>query len=385
MSKEGGNQLLEKELDIQHTESGCAWESIFAAASAVQLEELDNDFLEKTESHQEECLGFSKLARLAMRDEGRALKNNFNGKFEEEHDDVSTSPNVLEGKMVLHPSKRESIMVLVDGTTKNVYSAFDRSDDGNMIKIGKFHKDGYLEWIKGAFTDDGKEKDCENESNEKFPFPTDPDDHCESPIESYKDIVSLLEQISPKDQCQIYDPYYCDGAVKRNLQTLGFPRVHNVKEDCYQVWSNSDAIPNFHVLVSNPPYSDDHIPKLVEFLSSPKMKSKPWFLLMPQWVSKKPYFVDTWDKKAFYLVPKRRYIYYPPKKFRVKKASDVHKKSSPFITIWFVWGGSIEKTNQLYDFYRRSQMKERTLTCNLARSKNALRDLRRKRKRKSCD
>jgi len=131
------------------------------------------------------------------------------------------------------------------------------------------------------------------------------------------------------------------------------------------------------------PYSQDHIPKLVNFLSSHAMKSKPWFLLMPQWVSKKPYFTDKWDKKAFFLIPKRRYIYYPPKKFREKKISDVHKKSSPFVTLWFIWGGSLEKTKLLYEFFQKNMAMKGA--CDIARSKNALRDLRRKGKRKRVD
>ena len=105
------------------------------------------------------------------------------------------------------------------------------------------------------------------------------------------------------------------------------------------------------------------------------MASKPWFLLMPQWVSKKPFFADKWDKRAFFLVPKKRYVYVPPKDFRGKKASDVHKKSSPFVSIWFVWGGSVEQTNQLHDHFLRQRTR---LQYEIARSKNGLRDLRRK-------
>lgn len=211
-----------------------------------------------------------------------------------------------------------------------------------------------------------------------FPFPADPDDHCESPLAAYRDVLPLLEFLFPKkERCKIYDPYYCDGAVKRNLASLGFPQVHNVKEDCYRTWA-SRSVPDLDVLITNPPYSQDHIPKLVDFLSSPTMTSKPWFLLMPQWVSKKPYFVEKWDKKAFFIVPNKRYVYVPPKAFREKKASDVHKKSSPFVTIWFVWGGSTEKTALLYDCCLRNMQSNQ---YELARSKNGLRDLRRKNQR----
>ena len=33
---------------------------------------------------------------------------------------------------------------------------------------------------------------------------------------------------------QIYDPYFCAGAVKRNLGHLGFKAVRNENEDCYK-------------------------------------------------------------------------------------------------------------------------------------------------------
>jgi hypothetical protein len=108
------------------------------------------------------------------------------------------------------------------------------------------------------------------------------------------------------------------------------------------------------------------------------MTNKPWFLLMPQWVSKKDYYCNVWDKRSFYVLPdKRRYVYVPPKDFREKKASDVHKKSSPFVSMWFVWGGSESKTSALYQ-----TASKRCSGCELARSKNGLRDLRRKGKRK---
>jgi len=101
-------------------------------------------------------------------------------------------------------------------------------------------------------TDGTKEIGDSCDSKIHFPFPTDPDDHCESPLQAYKDIVPLLEKVVVNDELRIYDPYYCDGSVKRNLQTLGFTNVHNVKKDCYQVWSKEGAMPSFDVLLTNP-------------------------------------------------------------------------------------------------------------------------------------
>ena len=75
-----------------------------------------------------------------------------------------------------------------------------------------------------------------------FPFPTNPDDHCESPPDAYEDITPILRKLVQikfegvgvaKDSIVIYDPYYCNGSVIKNLSKLGFDNVHNKKEDCY--------------------------------------------------------------------------------------------------------------------------------------------------------
>lgn len=215
-----------------------------------------------------------------------------------------------------------------------------------------------------------------------FPFPTTPDDHCESPQESYKHILPLLKSLGGKDpsKLRIYDPYYCDGAVKQNLKDLGFPRVHNEKEDCYQAWSNPKDYPEHDVLVTNPPYSGDHMAKLVEHITSPQFGNRPWFLLLPTWVHKHEYFVKgTRNIRPFYLVPRKRYVYVPPKDFRQAKKSDVHKKSSPFVSMWFVWGGDAARNEQLMRQFTKSA-NGNPPTCDLARSKSGLRDLRRKKR-----
>ena len=79
-------------------------------------------------------------------------------------------------------------------------------------------------------------------------------------------MVPLLKILgnSKKNEHVLYDPYYCDGAVKRNLQQLGFPNVHHVKEDCYDVWKRG-TLPAFDVLVTNPPYSSAHVRKVEGF------------------------------------------------------------------------------------------------------------------------
>lgn len=242
-----------------------------------------------------------------------------------------------------------------------------------------------------------------------FPFPTDPDDHCESPLQAYAHIQPLLSRVADKlkhgisgKDLSIYDPYFCNGAVIDNMKALGFPSVYNKKEDCYQVWSSSTVYPPFDALVTNPPYSGDHIEKLVDHITSPNMIGRPWFLLMPDWVHKKDYFVSktkSSQMQPFYLVPKKRYVYLPPKDYRASKKSDVHKKSSPFNSMWYIWGGTRELNDQLLQLYsnkactfplatkkdtgdlKQQQWMRLAQACDLARSKSALRDLRRKHKK----
>ena len=223
-----------------------------------------------------------------------------------------------------------------------------------------------------------------------FPFDTDPDDHCESPVEAYRDIAPLLRLCTATNRqtqaamspTRIYDPYYCNGAVIRNLESLGFSNVYNRKEDCYRLWdmcgsalgsSSRCSYPEFDVLVTNPPYSADHIEKLIDHVTVSKLfGQRPWFLLLPQFVHKKDYYVEkTRDIRPFYIVPHKRYVYLPPPAFRESKKSDVHKKSSPFVSMWYVWGGTQSKTERLLAAARS------LANCDVARSKSALRDLRR--------
>ena len=217
-------------------------------------------------------------------------------------------------------------------------------------------------------------------SQPDFPYPTEADDHCESPREAYEHILPLLGHLQKKSPSSflIYDPYYCDGAVKENLKDLGCPNVYNKKEDCYQVW-RSGTSPTFSSLVTNPPYSSDHIEKLMNYVSSEAFGTRPWFLLMPNWVHKKDYFLNAVKNiSPFYLVPRKRYVYLPPKGFREAKKSDIHKKSSPFVSMWYVWGGTKSQNEALIRCYLKAS--GRHGACDLARSKSALRDLRRKKR-----
>lgn len=308
-----------------------------------------------------------------------------------ESEEVCTNDEtVLEGLMI-----SEKGFVLVNRKAGKVYSATEQlSHNGERKQIGKLDDEGRVVIFQNT------EKDVADSSvnlrmsgndptaSLSFPFETDQDDHCESPLEAYEDIFPILKsyaQLIQKERNDgtrteklcIYDPYFCNGRVSSHLEGLGnFITVYNRKEDCYKVWREPSRYPFYDIFLTNPPYSGDHVEKLMRHVT---ISSKPWMLLMPTFVHKKDYFQRLTTKSCqnpIYLVPKKRYVYLPPSNFRVKKDSGTHKKSSPFITMWYIWGGSKKVTNEWY-WILRSQHSNK---FEVARSKSALRDLRRKRK-----
>ncbi|CAN0163083.1 unnamed protein product, partial [Ectocarpus fasciculatus] len=117
----------------------------------------------------------------------------------------------------------------------------------------------------------------------EYPFEVEECDHCETSERAYSDIAPLLSALAaelgkPAQDLVIYDPYYCQGSTVGRLASLGFPRVHNRKEDFYEVVKNG-KVPEHDVVVTNPPFSGEHVPKILEFCA--RQGAKPWFLLLP--------------------------------------------------------------------------------------------------------
>ncbi|GBG32671.1 Protein FAM173B [Hondaea fermentalgiana] len=170
----------------------------------------------------------------------------------------------------------------------------------------------------------------------EHPFHTASDDHCETAPEAYADVAPLLRALAKKlgkspAELRIYDPYFCAGAVVKNLGVLGFENVYNKCEDFY-----TSETPEHDVLVTNPPYSFDHVERLLDFTAKNK---KPALLLMPNYVCGKSYF----DQSQFdgFLVPHKRYNYWTPKGLRPKERLQNHVsalgvRTSPFISFWYI-------------------------------------------------
>jgi len=340
----------------------------------------------------------------------------------ENSDNDVTNQVELEGRLF-----NNTMMVLVNKSNGKVFSGLERDENGDHVLIGSLDDNNNVILFEAnssnqiatteketkaenkSLTDKGLYPiNAETEIGPIFPYPIDTDDHCETPLVAYEHLAPLLEQLlssigkRESSDLAIYDPYYCNGSVITKLDSLGYTNVYNKKEDCYKVWKKQESyssvdndgntLPAFDAFVTNPPYSGDHIHQLMQYVTSsipPRCYSSsslstttttPWFLLMPNWVHKKDYYLHAIQKRhirPFYMIPKKRYVYEPPKEFREKKASDTHKKSSPFVSMWYIWGGSDETTQLLYNFCLNKGSylwKE----CQVARSKSALRDLRRK-------
>lgn len=127
-----------------------------------------------------------------------------------------------------------------------------------------------------------------------FPFQANFNDHFETGIDALKDLLpsirALREATHPNNSeaFWIYDPYFCAGHVKERWATLGFPSVHHECRDFYDDVKKNFG-PNYDVLVTNPPYSADHIPRLFDILVT---KRKPFAVLVPDYVAKKPWYLD---------------------------------------------------------------------------------------------
>lgn len=126
-----------------------------------------------------------------------------------------------------------------------------------------------------------------------FPYRANFNDHFETSSEALRDLLPVIESLrslvrpSCPESFTIYDPYYCAGAVKEHWAQLGVPCVIHEKRDFYHDIEEGTVPSTFDMLVTNPPYSDDHIQRLMEFLIG---SNKPWAFLVPDYVATKEWY-----------------------------------------------------------------------------------------------
>lgn len=263
---------------------------------------------------------------------------------------------------------------------KGVVYASERDDRGALVPVGRWDaaaaaivRDAPASEEPAAAAGAPSVPSIPHPTPEPLSFAAAEEDHCETAPEAYRHVTDLLRLVArklgvPPEELRIYDPYFCNGAVARHLAALGFPNVYNRNEDFYAVQA-AGQLPQFDVLLTNPPYTHPHPQRLLEFCVACK---KPWLALMPNWVCTKDYYYaslgqpppsqlpppDAEGSGAFYLAPRKRYHYWTPKGRRADISSGGAKakthghtnaalgsRTSPFVSFWYC-GGFKPKTRK---------------------------------------
>eukprot|EP00933_Yihiella_yeosuensis_P019462 TRINITY_DN15769_c0_g1_i6.p1 TRINITY_DN15769_c0_g1~~TRINITY_DN15769_c0_g1_i6.p1 ORF type:complete len:322 (-),score=60.76 TRINITY_DN15769_c0_g1_i6:63-1028(-) len=181
--------------------------------------------------------------------------------------------------------------------------------------------------------------------NKFHSYDVDPLDHAETEPRALGHAAAVLRNLALEmskisSSLKLWDPYFCKGAMKEHFKKLGFTKVHNANEDCYAVFKSGN-LPEHDVIISNPPYSEDHIEKCLKFCVSNR---KPWLLLLPNWVASKPYYKEVLGKKAsdvFFISPVERYCYMMPRDLVVGRSRPDwvgdDGRTSPYNSSWFIY------------------------------------------------
>ncbi|CAE8639104.1 unnamed protein product, partial [Polarella glacialis] len=202
-------------------------------------------------------------------------------------------------------------------------------------------------------------------------FKADALDHAETDVRAYMHLKPLLarlaQELSKKgpSELKLWDPYFCKGAMVKKLASLGFPKVHNVNEDFYAV-AASGKLPDYDVLLSSPPYSGDHLERCLKFCVG---STKPWCLLLPIWVERKPYFSELLGEEAkrlIYIAPVNRYTYWMPSDL-VKGDSKpawvgADGGTSPYDSMWYCFLPKTMPQEKVFQMLEKLGGKEWILT-----------------------
>ena len=257
-------------------------------------------------------------------------------------------------------------------------SSMKRSPDGDIIETSTSGIPPATVGEKDESTVPREATKADRKSNIKFggfPYPTDYNDHFETPARAYDDIFPLMEYILAGKQKNdsrksssiaepqhkqgrtsetiIYDPYYCAGRAATLLNgvfqrsKISTPiRIQHEKRDFYRD-IKQNTIPQYDILVTNPPYSGDHKERCLDFaVSQLKRYGRPFFLLMPNYVAMKEYFRKTvlegsGSKKeiqTFYIAPSSTSPY------EYDHPDGTGYQVSPFASVWFCGLAYTERT-----------------------------------------
>lgn len=187
-----------------------------------------------------------------------------------------------------------------------------------------------------------------------FDYEVDYNDHFETPVEAYKEIFPVMRHVmtmrnntssSPKEWT-VYDPYYCNGRTSRLLtQELGIGHVVHEKRDFYVDILNDTLPANYDIFMTNPPYSDDHKQKCIQFcINNVWLENRrPFFLLMPCYVASRHYYrkmistaesVSTSGGTAVLIEDDIMYVI-PSVPYKYDHPEGTGYDVSPFDSLWF--------------------------------------------------
>ena len=93
---------------------------------------------------------------------------------------------------------------------------------------------------KKEFGKEVKRAKTETKDGPDYPYEVEKTDHCETSQRAYEDISRVLEMVASNlgktpATLKIYDPYYCNGKVIKQLSQIGFTNVYNKCEDFYRM------------------------------------------------------------------------------------------------------------------------------------------------------
>jgi hypothetical protein len=186
-----------------------------------------------------------------------------------------------------------------------------------------------------------------------YPYPTDYNDHFETPLRAYTDILPLMQSVieaksrspniskSNPSKFTIYDPYFCTGRAatlleqtftKHNAKSQTKVCIQHEKRDFYKD-IRKNKVPQHDILVTNPPYSGNHKERCLEFaVGQLKSHGRPFFLLMPNYVASKEYF------RKVVLEENVQNVFVAPSSsqpYEYDHPEGTGKETPPFQSVWF--------------------------------------------------
>ena len=244
----------------------------------------------------------------------RVAKRKKKGQKQLDNGDAKAALATIEAALALAPGDAELLSLKTTAAGKLGKPKKERSEEKK--KLRREQKAAKRAKLQAHLTEKGGRAAVVTPSMaSEHPFAvSDEKDHAETPFDAYRDIEPFLFQLGmrrkrSKAKVKIYDPYFCEGSVVHHLKRLGFESVYNKNEDFYAA-IDQKTTPDHEILMTNPPYSDDHWEKLLDFgCYGPEAKdaNRPLLALMPDFIARRSGF----KKRA--AESGRRWVYLGPK------------------------------------------------------------------------